>query len=143
MIVTVGPHGDPAALEVDPARVRVERFVPLDRLLTRVSAVVSHRGSGTILAALSRGPPLVRLPQGADQFHNAEPLDGIAAGVTLPPETATARAIRNAVCRAVGDRALRVGAASARGRDRRDGPPPATVIKDLEPRVGRALALAG
>jgi UDP:flavonoid glycosyltransferase YjiC (YdhE family) len=143
VIVTVGPHGDPAALEVDPARVRVERFVPLDRLLlTGVSAVVSHGGGGTILAALSRGLPLVLLPQGADQFHNAEPLEGLAAGVTLPPETASPHAIRNAVHRAFGDLALRAGArrlaAEIAAMD-----PPATVIEALARRVGEAVALAG
>ena len=54
---------------------RVERFVPLDRLLTGVSAVVSHGGGGTILAALSRGLPLVLLPR-APIFHNAQRVAG-------------------------------------------------------------------
>jgi UDP:flavonoid glycosyltransferase YjiC (YdhE family) len=45
--------------------------------------VVSHGGGGTILAALSRGLPLVRLPQGADQFHNAEPVAEVQAGIAL------------------------------------------------------------
>src|SRR5271165_3286141 len=59
LLATVGPHGDPGELDVDPSRVRIERFVPLDDLLTGVSAVVAHGGGGTVLASLSRGLPLM------------------------------------------------------------------------------------
>jgi UDP:flavonoid glycosyltransferase YjiC (YdhE family) len=34
ILATVGPNGDPAELDVDPSRVRIERFVPLNDLLT-------------------------------------------------------------------------------------------------------------
>jgi UDP:flavonoid glycosyltransferase YjiC (YdhE family) len=53
--------------------------------------VVSHGGGGTILAALSRGLPLVLLPQGADQFHNAERVAEVKAGIALTPSEATPR----------------------------------------------------
>lgn len=41
ILATVGPNGDPAELDVDPTRVRIERFGPLSNLLTGVSAVVA------------------------------------------------------------------------------------------------------
>jgi UDP:flavonoid glycosyltransferase YjiC (YdhE family) len=86
ILATVGPNGDPAELDVDPSRVHIERFVPLSDLLTGVSAVVAHGGGGTVLAALSRGLPLVLLPQGADQFLNARRVASAHAGIVLLPE---------------------------------------------------------
>ncbi len=140
-IVTVGPLGDPAALQVETSRVRVERFVPLDRLLTGISAVVSHGGGGTILAALSRGLPLVLLPQGADQFHNAQRVAEVQAGVALIPSEATPRAIGAAVKRAMTDPVLRTGseriAAEIAAMD-----PPEVVIAGLAQRVRAGVAVA-
>ena len=107
---TVGPNGDPAELDVDPARARIERFVPLSDLLTGVSAVVAHGGGGTFLAALSRGLPLLLLPQGADQFLNARQVASAHAGIVLLPEQATPAAIGSALQRALTDRSLRAAA---------------------------------
>ena len=43
--------------------------------------VVSHGGSGTTIAALTRGLPTVAVPMFADQTHNADRL--VAAGIGL------------------------------------------------------------
>ena len=140
-IVTVGPLGDPAALEVETSRVRVERFVPLDRLLTGVSAVVSHGGGGTILAALSRGLPLVLAPQGADQFHNAERVAEVQAGIALTPSEATPPVIGAAVERAMTDPVLRTGSARIAAEIAAMDAPEA-VIADLAQRVQAGVAVA-
>jgi UDP:flavonoid glycosyltransferase YjiC (YdhE family) len=99
--------------------------VPLSDLLTGVSAVVAHGGGGTVLAALSRGLPLVLLPQGADQFLNARQVASAHAGIVLLPEQttptaigsaglnaerATPAAIGSALERTLTDRSLRGGA---------------------------------
>jgi UDP:flavonoid glycosyltransferase YjiC (YdhE family) len=140
-IVTVGTLGDPAALAVDTSRVHVERFVPLNLLLTGVSAVVSHGGGGTILAALSRGLPLVLLPQGADQFHNAQRIAEVHAGISLIPSQATPAAIRASVERAMTNPVLRAGserlAAEIAAMDA-----PEVVIADLAQRVQARVAMA-
>jgi len=107
ILATVGPNGDPAELEVDPSRVRIERFVPLDDLLTGVSAVVAHGGGGTVLATLSRGLPLVLVPQGADQFLNARQVAAAHAGIVLLPDQATPIAIGSALQQVLTDRSLR------------------------------------
>lgn len=44
----------------------------LTELLRGVEVVVKSGGASTVLATLSRGIPMVVLPQGADQFINAE-----------------------------------------------------------------------
>jgi UDP:flavonoid glycosyltransferase YjiC (YdhE family) len=56
-------------------------FVPMARLLDGVDAVVGVGGSGTVLAALTRGIPMVLWPQGADQPANAA--RAAAAGVAV------------------------------------------------------------
>jgi UDP:flavonoid glycosyltransferase YjiC (YdhE family) len=83
VIATVGPLGDPVALAVDHSRVRTVGFVPLAQLLNGAAAVVSAGGAGTVLATLSRGLPMVLLPQGADQGVNAERVEAAGAGIVL------------------------------------------------------------
>jgi UDP:flavonoid glycosyltransferase YjiC (YdhE family) len=56
-------------------------FVPMARLLDGMDAVVGAGGSGTMLAALARGIPMVLWPQGAEQPVNAA--RAAAAGAAL------------------------------------------------------------
>ena len=99
IVVTVGPDGDPAALGPQPAHVRVERYVPYALLLPRCSLVVSQGGSGTLLGALSLGLPHLMLPQGADQFFNADVAVASGAALALTGADATAGAILDGVRR--------------------------------------------
>ena len=48
-----------------------------------VDAVVTHGGAGTTLGALAFGVPLLVLPQGADQYANAERVVAAGAGRQL------------------------------------------------------------
>src|SRR5262249_11636412 len=115
VLVTVGPLGDPAAVAADPARVRVERFVPLDLALDRCALVVAHGGAGTTLAALARGLPLVVLPQGAAQFISGRRAVAAGAAVAIAPAEFDAGALRAAVARVLGERSY--AATAARIRD--------------------------
>lgn len=58
-------------------------FVPIDALLDGVAAVVGIGGAGTVLAALSRGIPLVLWPLGADQPAIAARVDAAGAGIAV------------------------------------------------------------
>jgi UDP:flavonoid glycosyltransferase YjiC (YdhE family) len=71
VVVTVSDLNDPAALGPQPANVHIERWLPLAPLLPLCDAVVCHGGSGTTLAGLCAGLPLVVVPRGADQRTNA------------------------------------------------------------------------
>ena len=114
VLVTVGHDVDPEALGPLPRGVRVRTWVPQAAVLPHCAAVVSHGGSGTMLATASLGQPQVVIPQGADQFRNADGLVRAGAGLALHPEDATADAIADAV-RAVLDRPdLRDGAGRLR-----------------------------
>jgi UDP:flavonoid glycosyltransferase YjiC (YdhE family) len=97
IVVTVGPHNDPAQLADQPRNVYVERWLPLAPLLDVADAVVCHGGSGTTLAALGAGRPLVLVPRGADQFENAAACDRAGAAVVLPPNEIDPSSVRRAV----------------------------------------------
>jgi UDP:flavonoid glycosyltransferase YjiC (YdhE family) len=97
VVVTVGPHNDPAQLADQPRNVYVERWLPLAPLLDVTDTVVCHGGSGTTLAALGAGRPLVLVPQGADQFENATACERAGAALVLAPGAVDAQSVRRAV----------------------------------------------
>ena len=84
VLVTLGPDADPGALGPHPPHVEVAAYVPQAEVLPRCTAVVSHAGSGTFLAALAHGLPQLLAPRAADQFLNAKA--GAGAGVALALE---------------------------------------------------------
>lgn len=86
VLVVVGPEGDPSALRARSSRVHVEKFVDQAGVLSRVDAVVHHGGTGTLLAAFAAGLPQVLMPQGADQFMNAELMPTTGAGRAFYPD---------------------------------------------------------
>jgi len=97
VLVTIGPAGDPAALGELPAHMHVERYVPQTLLLQHCDIVVSHAGSGTFLGAMAHGVPQLCMPQGADQFLNADAAAEVGAGIVIEPTDVSASNIRVAV----------------------------------------------
>ena len=110
VLVTVGPHADPAVLGEQPDHIRVERYVPQTQVLPECDVIVSHAGSGTSLATLALGLPQLCLPQGADQFLNAAAIASAGAGISLMPGEQEAEAIRKAVARLLDDQSFREAA---------------------------------
>ncbi len=97
VVATVGRDNDPASLDPLPANATVERYVSQSLILPRAAAAVVHGGSGSTLAALAAGLPLLILPRGADQFENAGQARAIGAGRMLMPDELTGDAVRDAV----------------------------------------------
>src|SRR3954453_15361341 len=54
------------------AIVTLDPYIPQAEVLPRCHAVIPHGGAGTTLGALAFGLPLLVIPQGADQYANAE-----------------------------------------------------------------------
>jgi UDP:flavonoid glycosyltransferase YjiC (YdhE family) len=106
-LVTVGPHADPSVLGRQPAHVRVEQYVSQTRVLHHCDVVVSHAGSGTVLATLALGLPQLCLPQGADQFLNAAAVAASGTGISLMPDEGAAGAVRGAVMRLLSEASFR------------------------------------
>jgi UDP:flavonoid glycosyltransferase YjiC (YdhE family) len=137
LIITVGPNGNPEGLGPLPANTRAERYIPQSLLLPRCHAVVSHGGSGTMLATLRCGLPQVMIPQGADQYINSSLC--VAAGVAdrLLPDELNPTTIRERVDGVL--RHQRMQAAAARIRSEIESmPPPDEVVRSLHHLVDRA-----
>ncbi|QFZ17885.1 glycosyltransferase [Saccharothrix syringae] len=83
----------PDLLTAVPDHVDVRRWVPQAHLLPHVDLVVHHGGSGTTLGALAFGVPQLLLPQGADQFANADAVSAAGAGLRLLPGEQDAGAV--------------------------------------------------
>jgi UDP:flavonoid glycosyltransferase YjiC (YdhE family) len=131
LIVTVGKAGDPTALGPQPANVHVERYLPQTQLFSHCHAVVSHGGSGTMLSAMSAGLPLLSIPQGADQFRNAERCRIAGVGKALWPHEVSALTVHRDV-RAILDDPSFDEAATRLRREVEAMPAPAALVRALE-----------
>jgi MGT family glycosyltransferase len=87
--------------------VLVQRYVPQGVVLPRCDAIVTHGGSGTVLGALACGVPLLVLPQGADQYSNAERVVAAGAGRQLLKDELTVDAVRDSVRALLRDQSYR------------------------------------
>lgn len=132
VVVTVGELNDPAALGEQPANVHVERWLPLAPLLPRCAAVVCHAGSGTTLAALTAGLPLVLVPKGADQYVNAAACLRAGVARTITPADVTADAVRRAAQAILAPDAPERAAARRLAAEIAAMPPAAEVVTRLE-----------
>lgn len=115
VIATLGYGQDPASLGCQPSNVHVESYIPLSLLLPHLDAVVTQGGT-SILPALGAGLPLLVLPQGADQFHNAEACLRAGVGRRLLPSEVTSDAVATEVTKLLESPSLRLNA----GRIRRE-----------------------
>jgi UDP:flavonoid glycosyltransferase YjiC (YdhE family) len=115
LLVTIGRDRDPAELGPLPANVHVERWVPQADVMPHAAAMVCHGGSGSVLAGLAAGVPMVVLPLFADQPYNAARVAALGAGLALeqgPPGIAGAPAAVRALIadRGYAERAAAVAA---------------------------------
>jgi len=96
-VVTIGRDRQPAEFGPQPGHVRLVQFVPLAAIMPRLDVVVSHGGSGTMIAALAHGLPQVVIPIGADQPENAERVASLGAGLVVGEPQRSADTIRSAL----------------------------------------------
>jgi len=113
-----------------PEQVRVRRWVSQAGVLPHVDLVVHHGGSGTMLGTFAAGKPQLVLPQGADQFTNAEAIvEAGAGGRILPPEL-TSEAVTATVRTLLSDLDVRA-AASRLAKEIAKMPSPREIAKQL------------
>jgi UDP:flavonoid glycosyltransferase YjiC (YdhE family) len=93
--------------------------------------LISHSGSGATVGALAAGVPMLAIPQGADQFFNAEAVVRLGAGLRLLPSEFTAAAVRDAARELLSDRRF-ADVARAQQSAIREMPAPASVVPVLE-----------
>ena len=106
-----------------PRGVSVCAYVPMSELLPAADLVAFHGGSGTMLAALAAGTPMLIVPFAADQPDNADRC--LAAGVArvLTPEGLDAGAVKDAVEAIVSGPDYATPRARSGGRGRGDAGP--------------------
>ncbi|SDH84375.1 glycosyltransferase, MGT family [Actinokineospora alba] len=93
-----------------PDNVTVESWVAQADLVPHADVVVHHGGSGTTLGALAAGVPQLFLPQGADQFANADAVTAAGAGSRLDAGELSADAIAEQTRKLVRDNTHREAA---------------------------------
>ena len=112
VVMTIGRNRSVSELGRIPANATVVPYIPQAEILAECDAVVAHGGSGSFLAALAFGLPLVVLPQGADQFDNGRACAELGvAEMILPPEQ-TVESVRQAVGAVLADERYAVAARS-------------------------------
>jgi MGT family glycosyltransferase len=136
VVVTIGLRGEPAVFGPQPDNVRIERWVPQSRLLPLAAAFVSHGGSGAMLGAIGAGVPMLAVPQGADQFLNADRIVASGMGRRLLPAEAERSGVRDAVRALLDDPAYRTAARAVQATTL-EMPPPDAVVPILERHAAR------
>lgn len=131
LIVTVGSQNDPEALGPQPSSVVIRRFIPQHEVLPWCGAAVMHGGSGTMLGALAHGVPLLVIPQGADQWANAQQVIAAGAGRRLLRDDVSAETVRKEIQALLSDPTY-VNAAENIRDQIGNMPPPAEAIARIE-----------
>ncbi|WP_410579450.1 glycosyltransferase [Amycolatopsis sp. lyj-108] len=130
-VVTVGNLIDPAEFGRQPEHIHLAKYLPQDDVLPYCDAALTHGGSGSLLGAIAHGLPMVVLPMGADQPHNADRVAELGLGTVLDVIAATPEDIRDAVTTVLREPSYRDTA--ARLRDEVTAyPPPEKVVPLLE-----------
>lgn len=110
VLIAAGPSVDVRELAGLPGNVVVRPWVPQAAVLARADVVVHHGGSGTTLGALAAGVPQLIVPQGADQFVNAEVVASAGCGEALSTDQVAPAVVADAVWRLLKDDLVRSSA---------------------------------
>ncbi|MGW6241627.1 macrolide family glycosyltransferase [Streptomyces sp. NPDC055094] len=90
VVLQIGKYTDPRDLGDIPPNVEVHSWVPQLAILEQADAFVTHAGMGGSGEGLLTGVPMIAVPQGAEQFANADRL--VELGVARRVDTADATA---------------------------------------------------
>jgi MGT family glycosyltransferase len=107
-LILTGLELEPDEIVVPPS-VAVGRYVPHGAVMPHVSAVVTHGGMGTLMAAFAFGVPALCLPLGRDQHVNSASVERLRAGRAIDAQSPPAR-IGDAVERLLASEDVRDGA---------------------------------
>jgi UDP:flavonoid glycosyltransferase YjiC (YdhE family) len=102
VLATVNRRPPSSPIDV-PENARLVDWLSYVRTMPMCSAVISHGGHGTMARALAFGVPVVACPATGDMGENAARLVWSGAGVALPRRYVTARGMRLAVRRVLGE----------------------------------------
>ncbi|MEU3961376.1 macrolide family glycosyltransferase [Streptomyces buecherae] len=121
VVLQVGKYTDPAALGRIPANVEVHAWVPQVAVLRQADAFVTHAGMGGCGEGLDSGVPMIAVPQGADQFANADRLVELGVARRVDTEDATPEALRAALLALTSDAGVARRLAELRAQAKAEG----------------------
>lgn len=121
VVLQVGKYTDPAELGAVPTSVEVHSWVPQRAILEQADAFVTHAGMGGCSEGLMAGVPMIAVPQGADQFMNADRLVELGVARRIDTPEATAEALRTALTDLVTDEEVARRSALLRADARAEG----------------------
>ncbi|GGY84718.1 glycosyl transferase [Streptomyces nitrosporeus] len=121
VVLQIGKYVDPRELGTLPANVEVHSWVPQLAILEQADAFVTHAGMGGSSEGLYTGLPMIAVPQGAEQFMNADRLVELGVARRLDTGDATAEALRAALLELTGDPGVARRSAGLKARARAEG----------------------
>ncbi|MFC9946860.1 macrolide family glycosyltransferase [Streptomyces pratensis] len=121
VVLQIGKHTDPGELGAIPGNVEVHSWVPQLAILEQADAFVTHAGMGGSSEGLYTGVPMIAVPQGAEQFMNADRLVGLGVARRIDTADATAVSLRTALTELVADPDVARRSARLRAEARAEG----------------------
>lgn len=103
VVLQIGKRTDPKELGEIPPNVEVHSWVPQLAILDQADAFVTHAGMGSSCEGLLAGVPMIAVPQGAEQFLNADRLVELGVARRIDTPDATAETLRRALTELVAD----------------------------------------
>lgn len=141
VVLQIGAYTDPAVLGDVPRTVEVHPWVPQRAILEQADAFVTHAGMGGCGEGLLAGVPMIAVPQGAEQFMNADRLVELGVARRVDTADATAATLRAALEDLVADPARAERSRLLRAACRAEGGTlraVALVEEELTPAAGAA-----
>ncbi|NBE55150.1 macrolide family glycosyltransferase [Streptomyces boluensis] len=121
VVLQIGKHTDPAELGTVPTNFEVHSWVPQRAILEKADAFVTHAGMGGCGEGLRAGTPMIAVPQGAEQFMNADRLVELGVARRIDTEDATPQTLRAALIDLVADDEVAHRSAQLRAAARSEG----------------------
>lgn len=139
VVLQIGKYTDPGELGTIPPNVEVHSWVPQRAILGQADAFVTHAGMGGCGEGLLAGVPMIAVPQGAEQFMNADKLVELGVARRVDTADATPETLRTALNDLVADPERRARSERLRAAAREEGGTPraADLIEDMLATVGR------
>ena len=121
VVLQIGKYTDPGELGEIPENVEVRSWVPQLAILEQADAFVTHAGMGGSAEGLFTGTPMIAVPQGADQFGNADVLAALGVARRIDTGEATPERLREALLALTGDPEVARRCARLKAESRAEG----------------------
>ncbi|MGP4003111.1 macrolide family glycosyltransferase [Streptomyces sp. 8N706] len=121
VVLQIGTYTDPKELGDIPSNVEVHAWVPQLAVLKQADAFITHAGMGGSNEGLLTGVPMIAVPQGAEQYNNADRLVELGVARRIDTPDATAEALRTALIELTADQEVTRRSAQLSAQARAEG----------------------